>query len=688
MSKVRIRFSTDILRRLGEELNPSPDHGIIELVKNSYDANARRCVIRLLSTKNSGGTVEISDNGDGMDSGDISDNWLVLGRSRKSKSRKTRLGRIPSGSKGLGRLAALRMGRSTTLRTRPRSDKGVEYEVTLDWSKYDNAEIVENVPIEVIEKTRSKENKDGSDVVINGLRMPISQWDIKRIARTLILLADPFGDDPQGFEPVLDAPEYKNLERLVKLRYFEEADYHLVANLDSNGKASARVLDWKGKILFEAKHGEIADSRNGDPYMAPVTSLDLWVFILNKAAFQTKSTTLGEVRAWLDVFGGVHLYENGLRVQPYGNPGNDWLDMNLSRVRSPEERPSTNTSIGRVSVTDRKERLLQKTDRSGFIESESFLELRKFSQDALEWMAKRRMEVAEKRRAKARSETAKKGKTTRLKLEEAIKSAPKSSQAELKLAFTAYDRSKQKEVDQLKKEVQLYRTLSTAGITAATFAHESSGNPLKVIINSISAIERRSKKAMPKSYEKVLSKPVESIKSSIDSLSVLGTATLRLLDQSKRRWGRVDIHKVINDVIKTFTPFLEGRSVTVEREFSSGSPYLRGTEAAIESIITNLLNNSLNAFESEGSLNRKVRIETEVDSEIVNIKVCDSGPGIAGINKRYIWLPGQTTQVNGTGLGLTIVRDAVKDLDGDVDAIENGPLGGAEIIVSLPILGK
>jgi C4-dicarboxylate-specific signal transduction histidine kinase len=38
-------------------------------------------------------------------------------------------------------------------------------------------------------------------------------------------------------------------------------------------------------------------------------------------------------------------------------------------------------------------------------------------------------------------------------------------------------------------------------------------------------------------------------------------------------------------------------------------------------------------------------------------------------------------------LGLTIVRDAVTDLGGRVDAIEKGELGGAEIIIELPILG-
>ena len=71
----------------------------------------------------------------------------------------------------------------------------------------------------------------------------------------------------------------------------------------------------------------------------------------------------------------------------------------------------------------------------------------------------------------------------------------------------------------------------------------------------------------------------------------------------------------------------------------------------------------------------------------MTIRVIDNGPGIEGIGKNDIWLPGQTTRPNGTGLGLTIVHDTVKDLAGDVDIIEHGEMGGAEFIIKLPIIG-
>lgn len=688
MTQAQIRFSTNILRRLGEELNPSPDQGILELVKNSYDADARKCIVKLINIAGVGGRVEVVDDGNGMNAQGITENWLVLGQSPKSKTQRTQLGRIPAGSKGLGRLAALRMGKFVTLQTRPKVEPDAEYQVRINWSAYDDAKLVEDVELDITRSVSTVSADFGTTVVIDNLQLQVSRMDVKRLARAMILLADPFKEDPEAFQPILEAPEFRDMERLVQNRYFEQSDYHLIATIGDGGMANVRVVDWKGETLYEADHKEIAVKHNGKPYACPPTTFDLWVFLLEKSSFVTKTVSIAEVRAWLEAFGGVHLYENGLRVQPYGNPGNDWLDMNLRRARSPEERPSTNTTIGRVALMDTEGLFTQKTDRSGFIESESFLALRTFAQDALDWMAKRRLEAAELRRIKNRQEAPTKSAKSKVQVEQVIGHVQPKLRAELQQVFASYDKQRQREVDEQKREIQLYRTLSTAGITAATFAHESSGNPIKVIIHSIGAIERRALREMgTDEYAKHLERPVTSIKLAVDSLSVLGSATLRLLDNGKRRIGRVNIHDVVGGVVDTFKPFFEGRGVYVDVNLAPGNPYLRGAVAAVESIITNLLNNSMSAFESSGTRDRKIQIKTDIESPWLQLSVADSGPGIVGITKRYIWLPGQTTKPAGTGLGLTIVHDAVKDLGGDVDAVEHGALGGAEIIIKFPILG-
>ena len=684
MNNARFRFSASILKRLGEELNPSPDQSILELVKNAYDANARSCTVELAKTDKPGGSIRIADTGDGMDASEIIEGWLVLGKSTKSPTKRTRLGRIPAGSKGLGRLAALRMGKTVVLKTRPLTDPSYEYSLIIDWSKFDDVDLVDEVSLQIGTHRNLSESESGTEIILEDLRSDLSRNDVQRLSRSLILLADPFGDDPDAFKPVLKAKEFEDLERLVQTRYFQDAEYHLIGRVDGNGKARATVVDFQGRQLFSASHGDISEVQF---YGCPKLTFDLWVFILDAATFSTRSSKIKEVRQWLQTFGGVHLYENSLRVSPYGNPGNDWLDMNLARVKSPEERPGTNTSIGRILVSDDKRMLLQKTDRSGFIETEDFLEIKRFAKDALDWMARRRMEEAVKRRTKERTEGPSRSQRAKASVNNAIEKIHGKPKGIVQLAFKKYDYVRQKEIRSLQQEVQLYRTLSTAGITAETFAHESAANPLKVITYAIKTIERRGRKHLGQEYDSTIGNQVSTILRSTDSLKVLGNVTMSLLDHEKRRLTRVDIHDTILRVVEMFRPFLDERHVKVIPQFEEGSPYLRGSEAAVESIITNLINNSVVWLEGNHSGHRQIIVRTRFAVGIISIRVMDNGPGIKNISKNDIWLPGESTRPNGTGLGLTIVHDTVNDLGGNVDALENGEIGGAEVIIELPILG-
>ncbi len=70
--KSNLRFSPDILARLGEELVSNPTDGLIELVKNAYDADASSCKITV--EKHS---IKIEDDGQGMNDKDIVEGWLL-----------------------------------------------------------------------------------------------------------------------------------------------------------------------------------------------------------------------------------------------------------------------------------------------------------------------------------------------------------------------------------------------------------------------------------------------------------------------------------------------------------------------------------------------------------------------------------------------------------------------------------
>ena len=170
MNSVQIKFAPDILRRLGEELNPSPDKGILELVKNAYDADARNCTVELSRTEQPGGSISITDDGDGMDEDVIKKGWLIIGRSEKSSKQTTKLGRIPVGSKGLGRLAALRMGSKAILTTRPRDKENSQYSLLIDWDQYEHVELIDEVDLIIEDRNRPTNSKPGTEMVIVNLR--------------------------------------------------------------------------------------------------------------------------------------------------------------------------------------------------------------------------------------------------------------------------------------------------------------------------------------------------------------------------------------------------------------------------------------------------------------------------------------------------------------------------------------
>jgi signal transduction histidine kinase len=677
----RIRFTPEILRRLGEELNPNIDQGILELVKNAYDADATECHI-WLDAGLDGETVVVEDDGTGMDVDGIVNGWLVLGSSQKSTTRPTLLGRTPAGNKGLGRLAALRLGHSAVLTSRPRGREDA-YRVELDWDEFDRAPTVDDVAVQIAVTDASLTH--GTRIELANLRKRIGRVDARRLARALVLLADPFADGTSSFRPHLHSVEFKDLAQSVERRYFDDAEFHLIARL-VDGRAEAQVVDFHGNILWRARHEDLAHRNGRNLYTAPDVQFDLWVYILSQANFQARQTELKAVREWLGHFGGVHAYWNGLRVAPYGNPGNDWLDINLARAQSPEFRPSTNTSIGRIKIVDPDGRMVQKTDRSGFIEDDAYDAIRRFAKDALDWMARRRLDEREAMRTTTKK-TAKVDTDAgeRIVREQITRIADEEQKQLLEKAFTQYERARNLEQEALQREVLLYRTLATAGITAATFAHELDGNSLKRIYIATSSLDYMAKKI--ESGDGPMSLLVRQIRGAADSLGVLSAATLGLIDSDKRRQVKVLLDEVVQEVSQIFRPFLEFREVALElNQRGPGAPFIRGSRAAVESIITNLLNNALVALERADIPDRKIQVTSEVRETTWILQVADNGPGI-DLPLNDIWLPGETTRVGGTGLGLTIVRDSVADLNGTVSAIAKGDFGGAVFTIQLPLLG-
>src|ERR1051325_4900661 len=99
-----------LIQILGEHLIKDATVGIVELVKNSYDADATLVNITMSNLNTDEALITIRDNGTGMDLDTFLNKWMNPAsghkEEQKGKQIRTKLGRLPLGEKGVGRFAA------------------------------------------------------------------------------------------------------------------------------------------------------------------------------------------------------------------------------------------------------------------------------------------------------------------------------------------------------------------------------------------------------------------------------------------------------------------------------------------------------------------------------------------------------------------------------------------------------
>jgi nitrogen fixation/metabolism regulation signal transduction histidine kinase len=104
----------------------------------------------------------------------------------------------------------------------------------------------------------------------------------------------------------------------------------------------------------------------------------------------------------------------------------------------------------------------------------------------------------------------------------------------------------------------------------------------------------------------------------------------------------------------------------------------------IKQVVTNLLQNALDA--SQGQAKPHVSVRLRSNRESVQLTVSDNGPGVAAEFRDKLFEPYNTTKQHGTGLGLAIVQRIIVEHGGDI-VYRDAPSGGALFEVSLPIAG-
>ena len=393
------RARARILALLGDQLIGSDQLAIFELVKNAYDADASLVTVRLLDVDSPNPTIRVVDDGDGMDLEVIRNIWLEPASNHREEQRKEGrrtpiFNRLPLGEKGVGRFAVHKLGHRIDLVTRPRGHDE-EHTVAIDWDDLMRVRYLDETLIEIGSRKpnfflEAKGRKPhGTRIQISKLRK--REWkrrESRQLYRSITAISSPF-DSSDAFKAELKIPDHPDwiaempdvgsLLEMAPWRFDFSFDGTFNWTYKFRSPVPKRLADRalsevQGKLLLESRPGSrtrpVADSTmlaGIGPLRGSFVAYDRDRKIL---ALLPQNTL---VRDFLDQQGGVRVYRDGVRVYNYGEPGDDWLRLDIRRINRPSQRLSRNIVIGAVNLDIGKSAgLREKTNREGFDETPTF----------------------------------------------------------------------------------------------------------------------------------------------------------------------------------------------------------------------------------------------------------------------------------------------------------------------------
>ncbi|WP_321435762.1 sensor histidine kinase [uncultured Bacteroides sp.] len=419
-----------IIKIIGQELISNDVVALVELIKNSFDADSKNIKIQFNDIFSNSGEIIIKDDGCGMSFDKINNVWLEPATpDKKSNSQPTfssLYGRRMLGEKGIGRFAVHRLGDGIQLITRSKNETSIldDYEtiVEIDWTEFTEDKYLDDIPVKVYKNYSPKiftqttgtfikitqinpwKNKKAvldAAVKIKGLESPIKPKQIQLHNSNISTQNDP------GLVIELISNDNSLNVDLNNIKTLSEL-------LDTSFYSFNGIIDEKGNILYEYKF-------NRPDYQAERRS-NVAIYDLKKQNVDWFDThTLNEIEspgifevnffAWdldtaaLKVAGlsdyyrniikpnsGIRVYRDNFRVWPYGEPDDDWLNLDLTRLNAPKERTvSRNQVFGVIHLSSITNPCLKdQSNREGLIVSPQYEQFYKLVSASLNLFATER----------------------------------------------------------------------------------------------------------------------------------------------------------------------------------------------------------------------------------------------------------------------------------------------------------
>lgn len=666
--------------------------------------------------------VAVRDQGCGMTTKDLKSCYLTIGTPMRLHERQKTLAdphadsdRLPLGEKGIGRLAAMRIGHHVVVRTGFNGEK-VWNQLTLDWRPLFNDPDLDASALRFSPKATDDAKPSrttGTTIVIRDLQSDWTDKKIEELGRTeFAKLRDPFeGDYANQFLQVKWQGKLRQDILKFSSSKLKEADAKCTISFRSGTgdttdrergpllKVSTeyRTFNKAESVTHEGAHlrncvsypptgkrrpkaqDKLAGSDEVINALETLGDFDAEFHWFNRGRFMREQSHLWEtglkqfVRAWS---GGLLVYRDGYRVYPYGSPEDDWLDLDRKALSSGAYKLNRAQIVGYLRISSAKNpRLQDQTNREGFRDCPEREALKRLLRQAIVSDCKTFLESVDRSSKPADEETIRKitkridtnQKSAVVSLRQLSSRVPAESEtvnkviAQLQEVEEAWGRAKEALIAH-EGEIEQYVHLAGVGLMVEVIAHELSRatqSMLELLGKKSLATNPGQLKAL-EAQIKTLSKRIRIL----DELSIPGRQIRAIHDLS-------DLVALVADL---YAAKAERHGVTIKiKPVGQGKLKHKVERGQILQILDNLLNNAFYWLARRLDRSKPPRIDIEIDADDREIRITDNGPGIPVSTGVKVFDAFYTTKPagEGRGLGLHIARRLAEENTAKLDLLDH-----------------
>ncbi len=220
--------------------------------------------------------------------------------------------------------------------------------------------------------------------------------------------------------------------------------------------------------------------------------------------------------------------------------------------------------------------------------------------------------------------------------------------------------------------------LAAIGRLAAQITHEIR-NPLSSIGLNIELLGDDVDN-LPEDRRAEVGSILDAVLAEVHRLTEITEGYLRFARLPTAQKQQQDVGDLCADLVAFYASEAAARGVNVELRVEPELPAVAIDSSRLRQALLNLLRNGADAASTGGT----VRIAVNHRADDVEIVVEDNGPGVPEADRERLFSPFFTTKTDGTGLGLVVAREIVREHGGDI-AVSTSALGGAAFVIALPV---